>query len=47
MALARRRSSVDLISVSILQFDEASAATVGAITGVMLIYAGPVLFLGR
>jgi uncharacterized membrane protein HdeD (DUF308 family) len=29
-----------LISVVILQFDEASAATVGAIAGVMLIYAG-------
>jgi uncharacterized membrane protein HdeD (DUF308 family) len=29
-----------VISVIILQFDEASAATVGAIAGVMLIYAG-------
>jgi uncharacterized membrane protein HdeD (DUF308 family) len=29
-----------LISVSILQFDTASATTVGIITGVMLIYAG-------
>ncbi len=36
-----------MISVIILQFDEASAATVGAITGVMLIYAGvEYFFLG-
>lgn len=34
-----------LISVIILQFDEASAATVGAIVGVMLIYAGVEYFV--
>jgi uncharacterized membrane protein HdeD (DUF308 family) len=36
-----------LVSVIILQFDEASAATVGAIGGVMLVYAGvEYFFLG-
>jgi uncharacterized membrane protein HdeD (DUF308 family) len=34
-----------LVSVSILQFDQASAATVGVIGGVMLIYAGAEYFV--